>query len=216
MGCMILVEGLDLAGKSTLIRGLEQRFKNLGWQAVTSHGDLCRENPVARVTRKMMRWDPGFNKREGAPLFLASHLWDERNFRLPDCDRYVHIQDSCALRSLAFEKILGEPFYAEKLSEVVDRLPKFQASYVLTAGLKNRMERFLKREQNDLHDSFMLSDPVRFGRVDGELLKLGAERLGAKLVCTDELGPDQLLNFIWEDLCRRLELSATSNRALAG
>lgn len=203
MGRMILIEGLDLAGKSTLIRGLQDRFQQSGWNVRVAHGDLCQDNPVARVTRKMMRWDPEFSTEEGAPLFLASHLWDQRNFQHPVGSHAVHIQDSCALRSLAFERVLGLPFYAEKLLSVVDDLPEFDAAYLLTASFSERKARFRERAENDLHDTFMLRDPVRFGRVDGELLRLGAQRFRAMLICTDELSPEKLLDIVWRDLCRR-------------
>jgi len=213
MGCMILVEGLDLAGKSTLVKGLEQRLAEHGWQVAVRHGDLCEQNPVAQVTRQMMRWDPGFKPDEGAPLFLASHLWDLRNFQLPCRPDQIHLQDSCALRSLAFERVLGKPFYAQQLESVVDRLPRFDAAYVLTASLKNRQERFRGRELNDLHDSFMLSDPVRFSRVDSELMHLCVEKCGAKLINTDDFEAEPLLEFVWRDLERRLRSSISVGAA---
>lgn len=208
MGRLILIEGLDLAGKSTLIEGLQRRFRRAGWNVQICHGDLCPDNPVAKVTRNMMRWDPGFGAQEGAPLFLASHLWDERNFRRATSSNHMHIQDSCALRSLAFERVLGDEFYAQRLSDVVSRMPKFDASYVLTASMRSRLERFKKRPVNDLHDSFMLSDPVRFARVDSELLHLAAERFGAKIVATDELDEDALLDHVWADLKTRFCVDA--------
>lgn len=210
MGRVILVEGLDLAGKSTLVRGLQRKLVDAGWRVRMCHGDLCEENPVARVTRQMMRWDPGFKPAEGAPLFLASHLWDLRNYQPPAQADEIHLQDSCALRSLAFERVLGQEFYAQRIEEVVDQLPRFDAAYVLTASLKNRVERFKEREQNDLHDSFMLSDPVRFSRVDSELLRLGVAKCGAKLVCTDDFDVDQLLEFVWVDLQRKLRFHQKS------
>lgn len=203
MGRMILVEGLDLAGKSTLVAGLKRRLEEHGYRVDLHHGDLCDDNPVAAVTRKMMRWDSGFTGAEGAPLFLASHLWDQRHFQSPGDDRAVHLQDSCALRSLAFEKVLGEEFFTAKLQEIVANLPKFDAAYVLTAGMANRLKRFKERAQNDLHDHFMLSDPVRFARVDSELLRLSAARFQARLICTDELNADQLLDLVWNDLQTR-------------
>lgn len=210
MGRLVLVEGLDLAGKSTLIEGLQQRFDREGYQVTVRHGDLCSDNPVAQVTRQMMRWDPGFSKDEGGPLFLASHLWDQRNFRPSQDPGHIHIQDSCALRSLAFERVLGNPFYAQRLEEVVKALPEFHAAYALTASLVNRKRRFAEREKNDLHDSFMLSDPVRFSRVDSELLRLCVQRFGAKLVCTDDMDAAELLNYVWADLNRRLDFPLAS------
>lgn len=205
MGRLVLIEGLDLAGKSTLVDGLYRRLRSENWEVRVCHGDLCSENPVAAVTRQMMRWDEGFSAAEGAPLFLASHLWDQRNFRrLPD-ERSVHLQDSCALRSLAFEKVVGDPFFVQKLNEVVKELPNFDAAYVLTTSLKSRKERLAQREGNDLHDHFMLSDPVRFSRIDSELLRLSAARFGAKLISTDEWSKEELLEYVWQDLKSKFE-----------
>lgn len=212
MGRLILVEGLDLAGKSTLIRGLVRRFYALGWAVRVSHGDLCPDNPVARVTRSMMRRDPDFTPAEGAPLFLASHLWDQRNFQAPSGPYEVHIQDSCALRSLAFERVVGEEFYCRKLEQVVDALPSFDAAYLLTASIKNRRERYLGREKNDLHDAFMLRDPVRFSRIDSELLRLGASRYKANLISTDEFTPQALLDLVWSDLKRKFGLQTQQKK----
>ena len=203
MGRLILVEGLDLAGKSTLIEGLAAHFSAQGWEVTVSHGDLCPDNPVGKVTREMMRWDPGFTADEGGPLFLASHLWDLRNFKAPEGALAVHIQDSCALRTLAFERVVGRPEYAAKLENVVDRLPQFDAAYVLTASLSVRRRRYEQRTDNDLHDAFMLRDPVRFSRVDSELLHLAVQRCRARLLPTDEWTREGLLDLVLADLARR-------------
>ena len=203
MGRMILVEGLDLAGKSTLIEGLAAHFGRQGWTVTVAQGDLCPENPVGKVTREMMRWDPGFTSEEGGPLFLASHLWDLRNFRAPEGERSLHIQDSCALRTLAFERVLGRPEFATKLESVVERMPIFDAAYVLTASLAVRRARYEQRAVNDLHDAFMLRDPIRFARVDGELMHLAVQRCRARLLPTDEFSREALLELVLSDLAQR-------------
>ena len=212
MGRLILVEGLDLAGKSTLIRGLAESFRDHGWDVRVSHGDLCRENPVGKVTRDMMRWDPGFTPEEGGLLFLASHLWDLRNFRPPLGPRSLHIQDSCALRSLAFERVVGSPEVAGRFSDVVDRMPNFDAAFVLTARLETRRARFEQRAVNDLHDQFMFRDPVLFSRVDSELLHLAVERCGARIVATDERTPKEILHDVVSDFEQFSKVLSTSSR----
>ena len=193
MGRMILVEGLDLAGKSTLIEKLRQHYENSGWEVSVSHGDLCPDNPVAEVTRQMMRWDAGFTPQEGGPLFLASHLWDSRNFQPPSGPRSLHIQDSCALRTLAFERVVGQPHFAGLLDEVCQTLPRFDAALVLTASLETRKARFQKRAVNDLHDQFMFKSPMVFSYIDSELMHLAVDRLNAKLIVTDDICEDTVL-----------------------
>lgn len=206
MGRLVLVEGLDLAGKSTLIESLAQHYRHQGWTVTVAHGDLCPQNPVAQVTREMMRWDPGFTPQEGGPLFLASHLWDLRNFSRPTGERTIHIQDSCALRSLAFEKVVGRPDFVELFQDVVRRLPRFDAAFVLTASLQTRRRRFESRALNDLHDQFMFKDPVRFSQVDSELLHLSVKEMGARIVSTDDLEREEVLELVLNDLnCRWLK-----------
>ncbi len=203
MGRLVLVEGLDLAGKSTLIAGLARVYSERGWKVTVSHGDLCPDNPVAKVTRQMMRWDPGFTPEEGGPLFLASHLWDLRHFKYPRGRREIHIQDSCALRSLAFERVVGHSEMAEKFASVARRLPRFDAAFVLTASLATRYQRYAQRVGNDLHDAFMLRDPVRFSRVDSEILHLCVSEVGARLIDTDEIDAPTLLGHVVADLDAR-------------
>lgn len=207
MGRLILVEGLDLAGKSTLVEGMASHYRKQGWTVTVSGGDLCSTNPVGKVAREMMRWDPGFSSEEGAPLFLASHLWDLRHFQPPSEPRHLHIQDSWALRTLAFERVLGKPEFVEKLEGVVAQMPLFDAAFVLTATLATRRLRYQKRVLNDLHDVFMLSDPVRFSRVDSELMHLAVEKCRARLLATDEWGQDELLKLVITDLERRIGVS---------
>lgn len=196
MGCMILIEGLDLAGKSTLLSSLQRHFLSLGWQVRVAHGDLCPENPVAQVARQMMRWDPGFSSDEGGPLFLASHLWDLRNFCAPQEARCLHIQDSSALRSLAFERVFGRPALLPLFEDVVDRLPTFDLTVGLTAGLETRKRRYQQRAENDLNDQFLFRNPEGFSRVDEELMALVRERLGGQVLTTDELAPRQVFELV--------------------
>ncbi len=200
MGRMIYVEGLDLAGKSTLVQGLAERFAGLGWRVTVAHGDLCRENPVAKVARRLMRWDPNFTAQEGAALFLASHLWDLRNFQVSEDPWSVHIQDSWALRSLAFERILGQESFAAEFQKVVDRQPAVDAAFVLTASLETRMARFATRAVNDLHDQFMFRNPVMFSQVDSELLRLSVATKKARMLITDEMDAQEVLNQVWSSL----------------
>lgn len=86
---------------------------------------------------------------------------------------------------------------ADRFASVVDRLPRFDAALVLTASFAARRERYAKRAGNDLHDAFMLRDPVRFARVDSEILRLAVGKVGARLVDTSEL--DAAAH--WSELC---------------
>src|SRR5437763_13959490 len=99
-GRVVLIEGLDLAGKSTLVRNLQAELTRQGIPVRVSRNALCPDNPIAALADQVRR-DPGAGLVETGALFLAAHLWDARPFNLPP-DGAVHIQDSCWLRTLAY------------------------------------------------------------------------------------------------------------------
>src|SRR5689334_11657670 len=106
-GRVVLIEGLDLAGKSTLVRNLQAKLKHRGISVRVSRNTLCPENPIAALADQL-RLDPQAGLLETGALFLAAHLWDSRHFT-PPLDGVVHIQDSCWLRTLAFHRARGTP-----------------------------------------------------------------------------------------------------------
>lgn len=192
MGRLILVEGLDLAGKSTLCQGLKAHFEKTGWKVRSANGELCPDNPTARVAREMVRWDPGFTGPEAGGLFMAAHLWDARHFKPPGAGE-VHLQDSCWLRSLAFERVIGTPELATMMEAQSRSFPVFDAAIVLTASLETRRARLAQRAQNDLHDLFAFKNPDKFFRIELELAELAWRKAGALVLATDGLDPDQVL-----------------------
>src|SRR5439155_18295365 len=99
-GRVVLIEGLDLAGKSTLVRNLQAELTRRGIPVRVIRNALCPDNPIAALADQVRR-DPEAGPIETGALFLAAHLWDARHFTPPP-DRTVHIQDSCWLRTLAY------------------------------------------------------------------------------------------------------------------
>jgi thymidylate kinase len=99
-GRVVLVEGLDLAGKSTLVRNLQAELTRRVIPVRVSRNALCPDNPVAALADQVRR-DPHAGLIETGALFLAAHLWDDRHFTPPP-DGMVHLQDSCWLRTLAY------------------------------------------------------------------------------------------------------------------
>lgn len=185
---MILVEGLDLAGKSTLIEGLRQHFG----RAHVLNGQFCQNNPSGRVARELVRWDEGFGGVEAGALFLSSMLWDARNF-VPPAAGEVHLQDSCWLRTLAFEQLYGSVPLARMMEEQGKRFPRFEKAFFLTASLEERERRFRSRSQNDLHDLMAFTKPDKFLAIERRLRELVIEWEAGVVIETDGLSPGQLL-----------------------
>lgn len=180
MGRMILVEGLDLAGKSTLIENLKGYF---GANTRLRNGQFCEHNPTGQVARELVRWDEGFGGVEAGALFLSSMLWDARHFE-PPADGVVHLQDSCWLRTLAFEQLYGSAELARLMEEQGRKFPRFKGAVFLTASLEERYRRLQMRTQNDLHDQMAFRKPEKFLAIENRLKELALEWEGAVVIDT--------------------------------
>lgn len=190
MGRMILVEGLDLAGKSTLIEGLQRHY---GDNVRICNGQFCPDNPSARVARDLVRWDEGFGGVEAGALFLSSMLWDGRHFQSPSGDQ-VHLQDSCWLRTLAFEQLYGSAALAQLMEEQGRAFPRFDRALFLTASLAERERRLRTRANNDLHDLMAFRKPEKFLAIEKRLAQLVQSWESGVIVETDGLSADQVLH----------------------
>jgi thymidylate kinase len=174
-GKVILIEGLDLAGKSTLVRGLSDELTRRDIPVRVSRNALCPENPIAPVADALRR-DPEAGLVETGHLFLASHLWDARNFQRPPAGTF-HIQDSCWLRTLAYHKLRQTPDIPSMLSAVAPTFPRFDGAVFLTAGIEQRQRRLRQREKespgsNDADDHLVHQDPELFMEGEQVLLSL--------------------------------------------
>ena len=176
-GRVVLIEGLDLAGKSTLVRNLQAELTRRGIAVRISRNALCPDNPIAPVADALRR-DPGASLLETGALFLASHLWDARNFEPPP-EGVIHIQDSCWLRTLAYHTFHGTPRIPELLRSAAPTFPGFDAAVFLTADLAERRLRLGRRESehpgsNDANDHMVINKPDIYLGLESELQALAA------------------------------------------
>lgn len=188
---LILLEGMDLAGKGTTARLLAGRLRRQGVKVQLHRNSLCPDNPLARVA-DWLRRDPERDPLEAGALFLASHLWDLRHFQVPDC---VHLQDTWWLRTLAFERVLGRPEVAKLMEDALDRRVKFDAIAYFTASLEVRRQRLGECPLDEDADRWVNENPDLFERVDAELRRLCLRR-GAVEVDTSKLSPLQTAEVI--------------------
>jgi thymidylate kinase len=188
-GRVVLIEGLDLAGKSTLVRNLQAELTCRGIPVRVSRNALCPENPIAPLADQLRR-DPDAGLVETGALFLAAHLWDSRHFTPPPEDT-IHLQDSCWLRTLAYHTWKDTPAIPEQLARAARYFPRFDAAVFLTAEVEERRQRLAQREQeqpgsNDANDQLVQMDPQGYLRQEQELWRL--TRIYAKAVRIETTG----------------------------
>jgi len=196
-GISILIEGVDLAGKSTLAKSLPGKLNELGFAVRQSRNSLCPDNPIAPIA-DIIRKEPHAGNVETGTLFLASHLWDARNFS-PIPNGTVHLQDSCWVRTLAHHALQGTPDIPAMLRREALAFPRFDIAIFLTADLTVRQKRLHQREvddpgSNDNGDRLVITNPQKFKKLDEQLNQLCKEFFTATCIDTSALDKDGVLN----------------------
>lgn len=191
MSRRILLEGLDFAGKSTLAQGLLERFLRENMRVSLSRNSLCPQNPIAELAEKVAQ-EPGRHPFEASSLFLASHLWDIRHYR-PD-EPGIHLQDSCWLRSKAYDRRQGVPLPWDQVASV-----DFEVVIFLTASIPVRQWRCRKRRISGTeHWVFYKIDP--FLALEHHLRQEFANHLHYLEIDTSRLSPREVLDLAWTNL----------------
>ena len=191
MSQRILLEGMDFSGKTTLAQALVNRFQFSGTPAWSSQNSLCPENPVCKIAERISE-ESRRHPYEASALFLASHLWDMRHY---DPDRPgVHIQDSCWLRSKAFDRRQGIPLPWEQLPGV-----EFSAVIYLSTSLKVRQWRCRKRSIHGA-DHWVFTRTDQFLAMEHHLRAEFCQHPRFLEIDTSHLTPAQVLEEAWSYL----------------
>lgn len=172
---MVLVEGLDLAGKSTLCQGLATRLRKSGLVVTIAKNNLLGQNAVGKLAKEYATTAHAAKLETGA-LFLASHLYDTTLFRGP-IEGQVHIQDSSWLRTISYHTMQGTPIIPSLAEALFDAHPVFGAVIYLTASMEIRRARILARETacpgaNTPGDFMSFTDPDFVARHDCKLMEI--------------------------------------------
>jgi thymidylate kinase len=131
----ILIEGVDLSGKSSIRKYLNRN--DILWGK--RHMSLLKFNALYEMARSI--------PKNGAEwigyLYEGALVYDLDAFEKPDGNT---IQDSTILlRSLAYHKAAGFEDVVARFERLAERHPSFDAVFVLTASVEARMQRLNER-----------------------------------------------------------------------
>ncbi len=193
----IHVEGLDLAGKSTVCRLLAAR---LG--AEHRRNSILADNPV-HAQADALRFRAILEDGPLGWLFYGALLYDLDNYAPPEGPV---IQDSTIiLRSIVFHECFGDKALAAKFRTLLPRHPRFTKSFVLTASDEVRLKRLEGRcsRHNESPEDFLIrKDPDGFHRMESLLVETAAAYFGAEVIDSSNLeregGKDEVVNLILE------------------
>lgn len=165
----ILVEGLDLAGKSTICRLLKEHF-----------GPMCQirnnsllpkgENPVFAFADAMRKEDPpAVSDPCVGHLYYAALLEDLSRFEAP---AGIVVQDSTILgRSLAYHAACGTPDLPTLFEAQKPNHPRFDAAFYCRVTPETRCKRLGQRARKNLaaDDFIFQKDPALFAKMERRL-----------------------------------------------
>ncbi|MFD1935108.1 hypothetical protein ACFSKW_26900 [Nonomuraea mangrovi] len=146
----ILVDGLDLSGKTTLVEALAGEFGTRGIEAACHRGMLAEHHPLEPLLRKLRRVrqpDSGFI----TAAFLAGYAVDAALVKSDPRDAII-IQDGYVDRTVAFG-MAGGPYLAAALALRWSRLfASFDVAVYLHAPVEVRRRRLGTRLKPDAVD----------------------------------------------------------------
>jgi len=169
----VLIEGVDLSGKSSVVKLLSSGSRK--WQ--TRHSSLLdRANPLYEIARSISNKGMGGTDGRKCTGYLYSSVlaYDLEMFVHPTVDT---VQDSTILlRSLAFHDAAGDHAVVKTLEQYACRHTRFDSVFVLTASLDERKRRLRKRINNSegrvtVNDQLLYTNPEFFARMEECLIK---------------------------------------------
>jgi len=193
------IEGMDLAGKSSVCRLLGQRASQ---PLLLRRNALSGDNPIFDLADRLRRAD-AFSSGTLGHLFVAALMADLERFEWPENPA---IQDSTVLlRSLAFHTVADTPHIPGILEALLARHPRFDASFVLTASRATRLERLEARrieapEEIAADDLLVVQQPKLFFAMEECLVDLARRHFGATVIDTSSNSVENVVSVIVEML----------------
>lgn len=196
------IEGLDLAGKSTVCRvirercGAEYRANSLLSQGInTIHAEADRLRKADALPAATL-----------GGVFYAALLRDLELYEVP---AGPVIQDSSLiLRSIAFHSVFGDPALADAFRALLPRHPRFGATVMLWASddvRRKRLEGRCSRHNDNPEDFLVAKDPDGFHRMEHVLFETAERYFGAAIVDTSSLERDGEKERVADLLLSRLQ-----------
>ncbi|HEU5270662.1 MAG TPA: hypothetical protein VFU36_12115 [Jatrophihabitans sp.] len=194
------IEGMDLAGKSTVTGYLAGA---LGGRI--QRNSLIPGNPIYSLADGLRRASAASPEVLG-PLYVSAVCYDLDHLRRPDGPR---VQDSTILlRSLAFNDLMGAKYVVRGLLEQLPRHPQFGRTIVLTATIEARQRRLAERRrvapaEVAADDLMVETAPGLFLEMEKSLIKHAVQYFRAVVLDTSELSKDGVRSAVSSTLGRR-------------
>jgi thymidylate kinase len=188
-------DGMDLAGKTTATQNFI-KSTNLEWEF--RRNSLSGNNPIHLLADSLRKVE-AYDAEVLGNLYVAALMADIRSFKWPDQNT---IQDSTIiLRSIAFHTVRGTPRIREVLLDLLPEHPRFDASFVFTASIEERVKRLQKRmdvspQEVSEEDLMVIKKPEKFLAMEACLVDTAKMAFHSVIIDTSSLSADMVVGEI--------------------
>lgn len=184
----ICVEGMDLSGKSTVVKNLVEEEKFVPRRYV-----LTPDNPYYKLAESMNE-DGTHTAEELGNMYVQALRHDVATFKRPTEDTVQ--ESSLLLRSFAYHAARETPRIPEILEEIAMEHPKFDKTFILSASMEARKSRLENRirlgEYVSKEDLIVITDPEKFMIRNRYLIEIARAYFSPETIDTSKMTSRQV------------------------
>lgn len=194
----ILIEGMDLSGKTTITRYLSEILKIDKIQERTL-SDSCAIYDFTVAQSKQGKLHPDLINK----LYTLAISEDLYNYK--SRDNCIILQDSYfALRSYALMKQKYPNTLAKEVYKLLRLFPKPELGFYLTASTEERLMRNKQRDKPMAYmEKLLVSNPREFEVIEKNLRDITTSLFGVEVINTDGKKPNEIALYIGSKIQER-------------
>lgn len=195
----ILIEGMDLSGKTTITKYLSELMSIERIQTRTLSDDSAIYDFTVAQSKKGKLHPDLINK-----LYTLAIYEDLYNYK-PKEDSII-LQDSYfALRSYALMQRKYPETLAKEVHKLLQLFPKPELAFYLTASTEERLRRNEKRDKPMAYmEKLLVSNPKEFETIERNLRDITVSLFDAEIINTQDKKPNEIALYIGSKIQERI------------
>lgn len=195
----ILIEGMDLSGKTTITKYLSELMSIERIQTRTLSNDSAIYDFTIAQSKKGKLHPDLINK-----LYTLAIYEDLYNYK-PKEDSII-LQDSYfALRSYALMQRKYPETLAKEVHKLLQLFPKPELAFYLTASTEERLRRNEKRDKPMAYmEKLLVSNPKEFETIERNLRDITVSLFDAEIINTQDKKPNEIALYIGSKIQERI------------
>lgn len=194
----ILIEGMDLSGKTTITKYLSEILKVDKIQQRTLSDDTAIYDFTVAQSKKGKLHQDLINK-----LYTLAISEDLYNYKPKE--NSLILQDSYfALRSYALMKQKYPNTLSKEVYKLLQLFPKPELTFYLTASTEERVRRNEKRDKPMAYmEKLLMSNPKEFETIEKNLRDITTSLFDAEVINTEDKKPNEIALYIGSKIQER-------------